>query len=84
MSFDLFETPTINFFRLHIIFLGAPADGCCCSLQDTQKGDITLALSWTSVELEAGSDLKPDSAKDDDDDDEPTPPSGGYHNGKEE
>jgi hypothetical protein len=26
-------------------------------VQDTQKGDITLALSWTSVQLEEGSDL---------------------------
>ena len=31
---------------------------CACPFQDTQQGDITLALAWTSIELDAESDIK--------------------------
>ena len=29
-----------------------------CVFQDTQKGDITIKMTWTSVELDAESDIK--------------------------
>lgn len=35
------------------------------ALQDTQKGDVTLALTWTSVQLDAESDIKAEPSPDD-------------------
>ena len=42
--------------------------GCLC-VQDTQKGDITIKMTWTSVELDAESDIKPEEGEDDVDED---------------
>ncbi|EIE27098.1 hypothetical protein COCSUDRAFT_45729 [Coccomyxa subellipsoidea C-169] len=40
------------------------------ALQDTQQGDITLALTWTSVQLDAESDIKAEPNDDADEDEE--------------
>lgn len=34
------------------------------ALQDTQKGDITIKMTWTSVELDADTDLKSEEQSD--------------------
>lgn len=34
------------------------------ALQDTQKGDITIKMTWTSVELDADTDLKSEDQSD--------------------
>ena len=34
-------------------------------VQDTQKGDITIKMTWTSVELDADSDIKAEEGDDD-------------------
>ena len=42
--------------------------GCLC-FQDTQKGDITIKMTWVSVELDADSDIKAEEGDDDEDED---------------
>jgi len=37
-------------------------------LQDHQKGDIKIKMTWTSVELDAESDIKGEDQDDEDDD----------------
>ncbi|CAL8470422.1 g9964 [Coccomyxa elongata] len=39
------------------------------ALQDTQQGDITMALTWTSIQLDAESDIKAEPSDDKDADD---------------
>lgn len=42
---------------------------CSLCVQDTQKGDITIKMTWTSVELDAESDIKPEEGDNDVDED---------------
>lgn len=37
---------------------------CAWPLQDTQQGDIMLALTWTSIQLDAESDIKAEPTED--------------------
>ena len=38
-------------------------------IQDTQQGDITMSLTWTSIQLDAESDIKAEPSDDKDADD---------------
>ena len=66
---------------------GRASHCCVLTLQDTQKGDIAIKMTWTSVELDADSDIKGekeiDEADMEDGGDDRAPTHNG-HRGKEE